>query len=74
MNTFSGRRRSHPRHWLALLFVVLIAVFMMFIVPTLLVQACAIAVLFLMSSFGWVASKLFFERGRIDLLSRPNGH
>jgi len=45
---------------------------MMFIVPTLLVQAVAIAVVFTMSLAGWAAYKLLLERGRIDLLSRPH--
>jgi len=44
---------------------------MMFIVPTFLVQAVAIAVVFTMSLAGWAGYKLLLERGRIDLLSRP---
>jgi len=48
------------------------ATFMMFIVPTLLVQAVAIAVVFTMSLAGWAAYKLLLERGRIDLSSRPH--
>jgi hypothetical protein len=56
---------------LVLLIIVLVAIFMMFIVPTLLVQAIAIAVVFTMSLAGWAGYKLLLERGRIDLLSRP---
>jgi hypothetical protein len=51
----------------------LVATFMMFIVPTRLVQAGAITVVFATSLLGWVAYKLLFERGRIDVLSRPRG-
>jgi hypothetical protein len=58
---------------LALLVIMLVATFMMFIVPTVLVQAGAIIVVFAMSSLGWAAYKLLFERGRIDVLSRPRG-
>jgi len=57
---------------LVLLITMLVATFMMFIVPTLLVQAIAIAVVFTMSLAGWAAYKLLLERGRIDLLSRPS--
>jgi hypothetical protein len=58
---------------LALLVIMLVATFMMFIVPALLVQAGAITVVLATSSLGWVAYKLLFERGRIDVLSRPRG-
>jgi hypothetical protein len=58
---------------LALLVIMLVATFMMFIVPTVLVQGSAITVVFATSSLGWVAYKLLFERGRIDVLSRPRG-
>jgi hypothetical protein len=56
---------------LLLLVIMLVATFTMFIVPTLFVQAVAIAVVFTMSLAGWAAYKLLLERGRIDLLSRP---
>ena len=57
---------------LVLLITMLVATFMMFIVPTLSVQAIAIAVVFTMSLAGWAAYKMLLERGRIDLLSRPS--
>ena len=53
---------------LILLIIMVTAVSMMFIVPTLLVQAVAIAVVFAMSLMGWAVYKVLFERGRIDLL------
>jgi hypothetical protein len=56
---------------LVLLIIMLVATFMMFIVPTFLVQAVAIAAVFTMSLAGWAGYKLLLERGRIDLLSRP---
>ncbi len=56
---------------LVLLVIMLVATFMMFIVPTFLVQAVAIAAVFTMSLAGWAGYKLLLERGRIDLLSRP---
>jgi len=58
---------------LALLVIMLVATFMMFIVPTRLAQAGAITFVFATSLLGWVAYKLLFERGRIDVLSRPRG-
>ena len=57
---------------LVLLIIMLVATFMMFIVPTFLVQAVAIAAVFTMSLAGWAGYKLLLERGRIDLLSRPH--
>jgi hypothetical protein len=56
---------------LVLLIIMLVATFMIFIVPTFLVQAVAIAAVFTMSLAGWAGYKLLLERGRIDLLSRP---
>ena len=54
------------------LVVMLIATLMMFIVPTVLIQAAAIGLMFTMSAAAWAAYKRLFERGRIDLLSRPH--
>lgn len=57
---------------LVLLIIMLVAAFMMFIVPTPLVQTCSVAALFVANFLGWFAYKLLFDRGRIDLLSRTN--
>jgi hypothetical protein len=65
----SGTNDTRQINWQTVLFFS----FMMFIVPTRLVQAGAITVVFATSLLGWVAYKLLFERGRIDLLSRPRG-
>ncbi|HZC24856.1 MAG TPA: hypothetical protein VE866_16070 [Candidatus Binatia bacterium] len=58
---------------LALLVTILAAVFTTFIAATVLVQGCAVVVLFVTGFVGWIAYKLLFERGRIDTLSRPGG-
>jgi len=58
---------------LALLSIMLIATFVIFIVSAFLVQLGAIMAIFATSSLGWAAYKLLFERGRIDVLSRPRG-
>jgi hypothetical protein len=56
---------------LALLSIMLIAAFMIFMVSALLVQLGAVTVIFATSSLGWVSYKWLFERGRIDVLSQP---
>jgi hypothetical protein len=76
----SGSNDTRQLNWQTILFfsfallllvIMLVATFMMFIVPTLFVQAVAIAAVLTMSLAGWAAYKLLLERGRIDLLSRP---
>lgn len=57
---------------LVLLVSMLVAAFMMFIVPTLLVQALAVSALLAMSTTAWAAYKWLLEHGQIDLLSRPS--
>jgi hypothetical protein len=78
----SGTNDTRQINWQIILFfscalvfliMMLVATFVVFIVPTFFVQAGAIAVIFTMSLAGWASYKLLFERGRIDVLSRPRG-
>jgi hypothetical protein len=61
---------------MALIFLIvgLVAGFMIFITPTFLVHIVALAVIVGITTTSWAAYKLLFERGRIDLLSKPSGH
>lgn len=79
----SGTNDTKQIHWqnilffgMALVFLILglVAGFMIFIIPTLLVHLVALAVMLAISTATWAAYKLLFERGRIDLLSRPSRH
>ena len=79
----SGTNDTKQIHWqnilffgMALVFLIvgLVAGFMIFIVPTLLVHVVALAGMVAISTASWAAYKVLFERGRIDLLSRPRGH
>ena len=58
---------------LALLSIMLIATLMIFIASAPLFQLGTIMALFATSLLAWAAYKLLFERGRIDVLSRPRG-
>jgi hypothetical protein len=76
----SGTNDSRQLNWhtvsffcfaLFLLVILVVATIMTFVVPTLAVRAISLAVIFAASLAGLAAYKLLFERGRIDVLSRP---